>query len=137
MDIITFSRDTYKFVIYINIAYYENKFRVVYDLRLKTLTICNKTNRSVNISATCENYRYSLTEMDRHNSNLLHLKDTRHKTSVNKNIIEKFNRFMFKNLDEEDLTDLNSRINNNMNKLYSALKIQKQQTVIQFTIWPK
>lgn len=91
----------------------------------------------MNISATCENFnsviKYSLIEIihhwihhqDWHYLNLLHLKNTRQKRALI-NVIGKFNRFIYGKLDEDDLTDINCRINDNTNKLNSVLKFQKK-----------
>lgn len=74
----------------------------------------------VNIPATCE-YFDSAIKMDRHNTNLYHLKDTKQKRAL-VNMFEKFSRFMYRNLDENYLTDINFRINNN-----TIFKIQKKR----------
>lgn len=128
LDTIKFSKDTYKLAIYIDISNYEKKF---HEIRIQNQLICN--NSKINVSTTCVTYdsiiKHNLMEINKHYNNLKHLKDKKQKRAL-LNIIGKFNRFMYGNLNEDDLAEITNKINNNTINMEKTVKIQKKQTII-------
>lgn len=88
----------------------------MHNIKLENQKNCN--NENINLSTSCHLFesliKHNLVEMDRHYKSLQHLKDSRQKRALI-NMMGNLNRFMFGNLEEDDLAEIIQTINNIQN----------------------